>query len=52
MQQKYSEYLDALMENLTVDCSVTVQVNGQTIRFDDQNDFAEWAAEVAAKETA
>jgi hypothetical protein len=43
IEQRWREYLDNL--DMVCDASVTVKVDGQTIRFDNQKDFAEWAAE-------
>ena len=40
--QRYLEYLDELELNATVDESVTVKVEGHTIKFKNAEDMAAW----------
>lgn len=40
--QQYLEYLDALMDNIQIDLSVTVQVDGQRVKFSSIEDVAQW----------
>lgn len=40
--QLFIEYLDELLDNVSVDTSVTVQVDGQKIKFCSIEDVSEW----------
>jgi cell division ATPase FtsA len=45
--QLYLEYLDGLLDNINdIDISVTVQVDGKTIKFQNADAMAAWMAEV------
>lgn len=43
--QAYIDYLDFLKDNLDVDESVTIEVDGTRIKFKNDDDFANWLAE-------
>ena len=43
MYQKYIEYLDELeTAPITIDTTVTVKVDGKTIRFNNEEDMSSW----------
>jgi hypothetical protein len=48
INQHYTEYLDRLLDgDLVIDNGVTVDVDGQRIRFGNTDDFSAWLAEVS-----
>ena len=44
-EQAYIDYLDWLKDNLSVDTSVTIEVDGTRIKFKNDDDFADWLSE-------
>ena len=40
--QRYMEYLDALLDNICISTAVTVRVDGQTIQFENIEQVAQW----------
>ena len=47
LNQRYGDVLDEMLENLSqIDTSVTVQVEGKTIRFQNEDAMSEWLAGV------